>query len=149
LDMRDPWTVLPYRAERNGRWRTAIEKRQEARVLRDCAACVFANRAADAYAESYPSLRHKFHYVPNGYDPSDFEGVRPLAFDRFTVVHNGSFLPGYRTADTLLLALRRMIDDEPAIRRRLQLLFVGKVGEERELTARLDLRDVVHHVGYR
>lgn len=149
LDMRDPWTVLPYRTEAHGRWRGALERRMEARVLKGCAACIFANRASEAYAARYPSLRHKFHYVPNGFDPADFADVRPLVFDKYTIVHNGTFLPGYRTADTALLALRRLIDDVPSMRGQVQVLFVGKAGDERQVAERLGLHDVVSHVGYR
>jgi glycosyltransferase involved in cell wall biosynthesis len=149
LDMRDPWTLLPYRADRPAPLRAWIEQWQEARALEASAACIFANRAVDAYAARFPQLREKFHYVPNGYDPADFAGVEPRRFDRFTIVHNGTFLPGYRTADTFLYALRRVVDEEPSLRTRMRVQLVGKIGAERQLTDRLGLQDVVTHAGYR
>lgn len=149
LDMRDPWTLVPYRAEQSGWCRAVLERWQERRVLHACAACIFANSAVDAYAEKYPQFQDKFHRISNGYDPTDFVGVQPRRFDRFTIVHNGTFLPGYRTADTFLNALRQFVDEEPATRTRLQVLLVGKTGAERELSARLGLADVVKHLGYR
>jgi len=148
LDMRDPWTLLPYRNARPTPLRSAIERRQEARVLRDCAACLFANRSVDDYRSAFPDLQHKFHYVPNGYDPEDFTNVQPKSFDRFTIVHNGSFLPGYRTSDVFLTALRTLLDADPTMRERVRVAFVGRVGEERAVTERLQLQDVVRHVGY-
>jgi glycosyltransferase involved in cell wall biosynthesis len=149
LDMRDPWTLLSYRAERPSRVRAAVERWQEQRALEACAACIFANRAVDAYADHFPQWREKFHYIPNGYDPSDFAGVEPRRFERFTIVHNGTFLPGYRTAVTFLRAVRRLLDEHPELRTRLQVAFVGKIGEERSVAEHLGLQDVVRHVGYR
>lgn len=149
LDMRDPWTLSPYRSDLPGRTRAAIERWQEGLVLKTCAGCIFANGAIDSYRAEYPELCHKFHYIPNGYDPADFAGVTSRVFDRFTVVHNGTFLAGYRTADTFLHAVRQVVDFDPATRKRLQVLLVGKIGPERELSARLGLQDVVTHLGYR
>jgi len=148
IDMRDPWTLVPYRSETRPPTRSAIERWLEARVLRSCAACIFANRSIDTYAAAYPDLRDKFAYVPNGYDPTDFEGVEPRRFDRFTFVHNGSFLSGYRTADTLFHGVAALLRDDPARRSRLKIVMVGKIGDERALSAQLGLEDVVSHVGY-
>lgn len=148
IDMRDPWTLVPYRSEKLSVLRAALERRLEARVLEACTACVFANRAIEAYAEAYPTLADKFQYIPNGYDPEDFDGVEPKRFERFTLVHNGSFLPGYRTPHTLLNAVSAIVRDEPRRRGRLQILMVGKIGEERAFAERLGLQDVVSHTGY-
>lgn len=147
LDMRDPWTIAPYRTERRLRLRRAIEKRQERRVLRAAKACVFANTTT-LYEEAYPELEQKFHYVPNGYDPADFAGIAPKQFGQFTVVHSGTFLPGYRTADTFLNALHQLVTSRPDMRERLQVLFVGKVGDEQRLVEQLALGGIVKHTGY-
>lgn len=148
IDMRDPWTLSPYRNETRKAARQSIERWQERRVLAACRACIFANRSTDLYSEAFPQWAEKFHYIPNGYDSSDFEGVEPERFDRFTIVHSGTFLPGYRTADTFLLAMRELLSSQPALAERLQVIFVGKIGEERNLIHELKLSDVVKQTGY-
>jgi glycosyltransferase involved in cell wall biosynthesis len=148
VDMRDPWTLAPYRIEDRSSARQSLERWQERRVLAGCRACVFANRAIDLYSEAFPQWAQKFHYIPNGYDPSDFEGVEPKQFDKFTVVHSGTFLPGYRTADTFLLALRELLNAQPDLSQRIQVLFLGKIGEEKKLIRELSLDNVVSQTGY-
>jgi glycosyltransferase involved in cell wall biosynthesis len=148
LDMRDPWTLASYRSEVHSAARQSIERWQERGVLAKSSACVFANRAVDLYSEAFPQWANKFHYIPNGYDPADFEGVEPKQFDRFTIVHSGTFLPGYRTADTFLLALRELLNAQPNLSNRISVQFVGKIGEEQELIRELSLDDVVTETGY-
>lgn len=147
LDMRDPWTLAPYRIVRHVPFRHIVERRQERRVLVAAKACIFAITTA-LYKDAYPDLQRKFHYIPNGYDSADFEGVAPKRFDNFTVVHSGTFLPGYRTAETFLQALRQLVTTRPDIVNQLQVLFVGRPGQEEKLTEKLSLRGIVKHIGY-
>lgn len=148
LDMRDPWTLSPYRQTTGSRLRQAIEQGQERRLLSGCRACVFANPAVDMYKEQFPQWADKFHYLPNGYDAADFAGVEAKRFDKVTLVHSGTFLQGYRTADVLLTALKELLGAQPQLAERLQVIFVGKIGEERQLIDRLQLGAVVKQVGY-
>jgi glycosyltransferase involved in cell wall biosynthesis len=148
LDMRDPWTLVPYRTVRRTALRRRVESWQERRMLAGCRACVFANRASDVYVDAFPKWAPKFEYIPNGYDSADFDGVEAERFDRFTIVHNGTFLPGYRTADTFLGAVRRLLDARPELATRLRILFVGKIGQEKPLVAELGLGEVVRQTGY-
>jgi glycosyltransferase involved in cell wall biosynthesis len=148
IDMRDPWTLSPYRNNLGSRARQFVEQWQEQQVLDQCGACVFANRSIYLYSEAYPHWKERFEYIPNGYDSADFEGVEPKQFEKFTIVHTGTFLPGYRTADTFLRALREALNARPEIRQILQVLFVGKVGAERDLIRELSLNDIVIQTGY-
>jgi len=148
LDMRDPWTQVPYRQTPRSRVRRAIERRLERTLLEGCAACVFANGSIDAYRRAFQRLNDRLHLVPNGYDPADLDGVVARSFDRFTIVHNGTFLPGYRTADVFLNALAEWIRRDPSLPEKVQVFFVGRKGEETELIARLGLSRIVHQTGY-
>ena len=148
LDMRDPWTLSPYRSEKRSAVRKSIERWQERQMLAGCRMCLFANRASDLYAEIYPEWADKLRYLPNGYDAADFNGVAPKPFDKFTIVHSGTFLPGYRTADTFLSALRGLLNSQPALSERMQVLFVGKIGEEQKLIREFSLDGIVHQTGY-
>ncbi len=148
LDMRDPWTMATYRNEKRSRWRQSLERWQERRMLAACRACIFAFRPDGLYTDIYPRWSDKFHYIPNGYDPADFEDVSPNQFERFTIVHSGTFLPGYRPARGFLLALRELLDRRPELNSRVQVVFVGKSGEETRDIAELGLGGVVKQVGY-
>ena len=148
IDMRDPWTLETYRNEVRTPLRDEAEQWQERKVLEQCAAAVFANRASDLYTNKFPELADRFHYIPNGYDSRDFDQVEPKRFDRFTIIHSGTFLPGYRTADTFLLALRRFVDNRPDLAEKLQVIFVGKIGDEAELLEELRLGAIVRQTGY-
>ncbi|MBV9126046.1 MAG: glycosyltransferase [Planctomycetes bacterium] len=148
IDMRDPWTLEPYRAEVRPAWRSALERRQERSILAACRACVFAIQVTEQYAAAFPQWAGKFHYIPNGYDPADFAGVAPQRFDRFTIVHSGTFLPGYRPARPFLLALRELLNQEPGLAARAQVLFAGKPGAESQIIQELGLAGLVRQVGY-
>jgi glycosyltransferase involved in cell wall biosynthesis len=148
IDMRDPWTLSPYRKLVGSNRRQAIESWQERKVLSRCRACIFANPAMQLYAKRFPEWADKFHYIPNGYDSADFAGSQAQRFDKFTIVHSGTFLPGYRTADTFLLALKELLLANPDLMARLQVLFVGKIGEEQRLIRELALEGVVKQTGY-
>ena len=148
LDMRDPWTLDPYEEAPSPRLRQLIHRRIERWMLSTCSACIFANRSIDLYASTFPKWKQKFYYIPNGYDSADFEDVKAKEFDKFTIVHNGTFLPGYRTADTFLLALRDLLDSSPDLRQRIQALFVGTIGQEEKLVRDLSLGAIVQQLGY-
>jgi glycosyltransferase involved in cell wall biosynthesis len=148
LDMRDPWTLDPYEEAPRSGWRQVIESWQERRMLRACRACIFANSSMDSYAKIFPDWKHKFYYLPNGYDSADLDVVEAKRFDKFTIVHNGNFLPGYRTADTFLLALRDFLNGSPHLRSRMQVLLVGRIGQEEAVVRDLALEDVVQQLGH-
>lgn len=148
IDMRDPWTVESYRNSKRSAARSLVELEQERSLLAESAACVFAFRHAGLYDAAYPQWAGKFHYIPNGYDSADFEGVEPKRFGKFTLVHSGTFLPGYRTAETLLRALRRLLTERAGLASRIEVLFVGKKGEEGGLIRELALDSVVRRIGY-
>jgi glycosyltransferase involved in cell wall biosynthesis len=148
LDMRDPWTLDPYEEVPSSGLRRLVESWAERRMLLACSACIFANRSIDRYANTFPRWKQKFHYIPNGYDSADLDDVEAKRFDKFTIVHNGTFLPGYRTADTFLLALRDLLNGSPELRQRIQVLFVGRIGQEEKLVHDLSLDDIVQQLGY-
>ena len=147
LDMRDPWIHEPYEAISDG-LRRHIETWIEWWVLKSCRACIFANRSIETYARAHPRWRNKFHYISNGYDSADFACTEPLKFDKYTIVHNGHFLPGYRTADVFLLALREVLKDKSDLTRQLQVLLIGRSGDEKKLIDALELGSVVNSIDY-
>jgi glycosyltransferase involved in cell wall biosynthesis len=147
LDMRDPWTIDPYVEEPNAPHQM-VQRWEERRILLACSACVFANHSILSYKKTFPEWKDKFHYIPNGFDSADLDAVMAKRFDRFTIVHNGNLLPGYRTADVFLLALRDLLNARSDLRQRIQVLFVGRIGPEETLLHDLSLDGVVKQLGY-
>ncbi len=93
MDFRDPWTTSLY-ATKRPEW----ARRREAALDLSClvessAISVVQKRYRDEYLGKYPPLSSdfdKFHILPNGFDPSDFDGIKPRNFDLWTVVYTGS-----------------------------------------------------------
>jgi len=93
MDFRDPWTTSLYAPKRPA-WSREKENRLELNCLTESSAIsVVQSRYRDEYLEKYPALTgksDKFHILPNGFDPGDFENIQPRKFDKWTVVYTGS-----------------------------------------------------------
>lgn len=153
-DFRDAWVTDPKNTfpTRYHRWFNA---QLEARVvqLADAVVTVSAAMRADFLAR-YPTLSAaKFHTIYNGYDESDFSGVRPVSHGdgRVHVVHTGTV---YERSgmDQVIGCLGRVLQADPALARRVRFDFVGQVHPAawQALRACLDewvLHDVVQFHG--
>jgi glycosyltransferase involved in cell wall biosynthesis len=93
MDFRDPWTTSLYAIKRPPRARK-MEDTLELSCLREASAVtVVQERYRDEYLEKYPVLKPesgKFRVLANGFDPRDFEGIKPRPFDQWCVVYTGS-----------------------------------------------------------
>jgi glycosyltransferase involved in cell wall biosynthesis len=112
VDYRDSWTDCPYyhvpvRPPLLG----GLERRLEARVLRDAAAVVSVDpRMVDHALERVaPAERPPFHVIPNGYDEDDFAGTTPTRLPAFSVVHTGQLRRSPRPVWEALAAARRAL----------------------------------------
>lgn len=130
-DWRDLWADNP--GATAPAWRRALDRRTEARWLRDAAGVVtvtpsWQRRYADRLAGRCPVA-----WIPNGYDEADFAAVpgRPTAADGvFRLVHVGSFY-GPRDPAPVLDALDRCLGAGATVpgQRALHLRLVGAVGQ--------------------
>jgi glycosyltransferase involved in cell wall biosynthesis len=93
MDFRDPWTTSLYATKRPD-WARLKEEILELSCLQESSAIsVVQARYRDEYLEKYPVLKNsegKFHIIPNGFDPNDFDKIVPRKFDKWTVVYTGS-----------------------------------------------------------
>lgn len=145
LDMRDPWTTNPIAAQRGFALLSKLEHFLEKTALQAADhVVVISEQFLPPLLQSFPSLDPaKFSVIPNGYDPEDFEQIEPVQFDRFTILHAGTFYEG-RSATPFLEALRRCITLHPELREALQVLFLGDAGSLTASTVtRLGLSDLV------
>ncbi len=143
VDMRDPWSFPSYRGPLPA-WRLWLERRMERAMLAGSAAAVFVY-PPELESAAWPDLAQKFRLIRNGFDAMDFEGVEPQTFDRFSIVHAGTFPHGYRSASTLLDPLAALLASRPDLRQRVQVIFVGPPPPGID---ELGFGDVVQCVGY-
>lgn len=131
-DFRDPWFEEPPEAGAPAGWMfRAIDRRLEARVVRDCSHVVTTTgRQRDVLAARYPALPvAKFSVIPNGYDEADFAALpllgAPMSSKRLCIVHAGSINPHFRNPIPLFEAIRRAADAGRLDPRRVYLRFLG------------------------
>lgn len=117
-EFRDLWVDHPYYDA--PRWRRAIERIQERRVLHDVAGLV---TVSDTWRDL---LRQRFGKptitVLNGFDSDDYP-IEPLASDagggELSIVYTGTLYPGRRDPTPLFQAIARLGEKAPRVRVRL------------------------------
>jgi len=133
MDFRDPWTTSLY-APRRPSWAQRKEDALELSCLSEASAIsVVQARYRDEYLEKYHSLKtreNKFHILPNGFDPADFDGITPRKYrskdgsDRWTVVYTGSI--GYpRDPEPFFKGWKIACDKSPEFKDHAGCLFMG------------------------
>lgn len=149
-DFRDPWLDNFAAAFATPVHRSFCARLERNIVFAADRVLVISEPMRQQFLRRYPELPPA-HVItlPNGFDPADFELVKPAARDsRFTLVYAGS-LYGSRTARPFLTALRQLLDDQTIPRDMLCVRFVGSPGyETAQLVTEWALNDVVELVGY-
>ena len=149
-DFRDPWGRAPWRGDRY-RFAMRAAARMERFVVRRADHVVFVTEAnrQDFSAEYGAGVASKFHMVPNGCDPSEFDRMRHLAAPAdgpFVLLHAGSLYAG-RTPVPVLNALAAAIRSGAIDPARFRLRFLGGKAlgttDMRDLCRDLGLQDVV------
>jgi len=128
LDYRDPWTTTFAGMPRNeGLAAILANRRIERRVLRKAAAIVSVMEHFPSMLEEGLGLRgigERFHWIPNGFDPEDFEGVEASVPETFTVTYSGS-LYGGRRLGPVVAALEDLIAAGDVRREDVRLQVLG------------------------
>ena len=149
IDMRDPWTTNPFRAKRAFRFLEYLDQFLEKKVLESAHhIVVVAEEFIAPLLAKFPFLKESsFSVITNGYDPDDFRNIAPLVFDRFSIVHSGSFY-GARSATPFLESLKLLVTCYPRARNMLQVLFVGALPSHiSDEVSRMGLSEIVKQVG--
>ncbi len=129
-DYRDLWTDNPgYAAPA---WRAALDRRTEARWLRQAAGVVTVTPSWRGRFEHQLGPGRPVAFIPNGYDEADFTAAAPPPRDDgvFRLLHTGTFY-GPRDPGTLLDGLDLYLRRNPAPMhpvRPLRLRLVGNMG---------------------
>jgi glycosyltransferase involved in cell wall biosynthesis len=149
-DFRDPWARAPWRD-----WRRAFRQRAvaalERRVVMRADAVLFVTEANRREFSTFygPLAAGRFQLVPNGCDPTEFEGlpllVRP---GQFVLLHAGTFY-GPRSPMPVIEAIARAVGRGALDRQTFRLRLVGPINITVDVPAecaRLGLADVVEFV---
>ncbi len=117
-------------------------------VLGSDAITVTSQYARMLMLKKYPAAR--IYTVYNGFNPSDFDRIRPVQYDKYTIIHLGSFYDG-RTPEPLLKALKYLYDQEEtrSVVDQIQCVFIGnKISKYRwmieEASQWLRIKDYEH-----
>jgi len=151
-DFRDGWCFEPLRPALPTAVQRRLDERMERRVARRADAVVGVT--APIVDDFQTRLGVAAHLVSNGFDPDlggDEAQSGPAEERRLSFVHTGA-LSGPRGRDPLplLRALRKLVDDAPELRGRLELIVAGRSEEdELELVRTAGAGDIVRHLGYR
>jgi glycosyltransferase involved in cell wall biosynthesis len=150
-DFRDPWLGNFY-----ADFVTPIHRAICARLEREIVSTAnhvltVSEPMRQQFLARYPDLPPtRFITLPNGFDPADFEDVKPAKRDaRFTLVYTGSLYGKRQSARPFLTALRHALDRDLIARTDICVRFVGNTGYElARLVTEWGLDDVVELTGY-
>jgi len=99
VDFRDPWVDNPGAPPRPP-WIDSLNRRLEARVVRSGTLVTSTSPVhLEEMRKRYPDCADRLVFLPNGFDPHDLEGAKPIRFSQsiFNLVHAGNVY-GSRTA---------------------------------------------------
>jgi glycosyltransferase involved in cell wall biosynthesis len=146
-DFRDPWARAPWREARRAFVKRANNVLERAVIGRADAVLFVTHANLDEFSTFYGAdARTRFHFVPNGCDPSEFEGlVRNPTSSRFVLLHAGA-LYGARNPVPLIQAIASAIERGALARDHFRLRLLGPISLDIDVAAecqRLGVGDVV------
>lgn len=151
-DLRDGWCFEPHRLPYYTALQDRLDRGLEARVLRTADGVLCATKPIADDVEARIGVRAS--YVPNGWDPAfgptPGDGATPAVDpDKVTLAYTGTLSgTGGRDPRGLLAALRSLLDDDPDLPSRLELVIAGQPGPDDEaLIAAAGVESIVRHVG--
>jgi len=152
-DFRDEWTNNPYLLDNpHNRIRMKIERKMEDMVLQ-AADMLITNTPVmlENFLKRDPSLKKKFHVIPNGFDREDFIGLTPVRpGEKKLVFTYTGLLYGRRKPDTFFKALSSLIESGTVQKEHICVKFIGNYKEHvmNETINRFNLNGVVNVYPY-
>ncbi len=145
-DFRDPWIGNPF-FKSKGIFLDKRESKTEWSIVADAAlVTVNTDPLRDEFLERYPWLNpEKIITLPNGFDPSDFDGLedmdrgQPDVIDseKVIIAHAG-FLYGKRDPGPLLSVIEELHKKKPDIASRIVFQQIGDVSLNYDMASRFD-----------
>jgi glycosyltransferase involved in cell wall biosynthesis len=132
---------------------TFIQKKinlcQQKKVLRNANAVTAVTPGISQELAKSTSLEKKISYLPNGFDSSDFKDLGGPKNNKFVFCHIGS-ITQYSHPKILLKAFADLIKEQPELKQKLVLQFVGQnlIGNFNDLLLKYNLKELVEQTGY-
>ncbi len=127
-------------------------KKLEYAALKDADKIITVNRKIkEKLLSTYQFLHFEdFDIIPHGFDPEDFENVKPITFEtkKLRILYSGIFYENI-TPKFLLTAFNQLSKERPDITENIELHFVGYFRKEnRKLVKKFNLFENVVEHGY-
>jgi glycosyltransferase involved in cell wall biosynthesis len=150
VDYRDPWTQNVF-VKYPSKFHRKIEDKMETSVLATADhIIVTAEPMKHKLVEKYPFTKGKIDTITNGFDPEDFKNLTAKKDkEKFVIAYTGS-LYGLRTGTKFFTALKELIEENPELQTKMQVLFAGLPSKQAVfLIEKFGLKNVVKLLGYR
>jgi glycosyltransferase involved in cell wall biosynthesis len=150
LDYRDPWTQNVF-VKYPSKFHKKIEEKLETFVLATADhIIVTAEPMKRKLVEKYPFTKGKIDTITNGFDSEDFKNLTVKKDkEKFVIVYAGS-LYGQRTGEKFFAALKKLIEKNPELQTKIEVLFAGLPGKQAVfLVEKFELEKVVKLLGYK
>ncbi|MFX1521553.1 MAG: glycosyltransferase family 4 protein [Promethearchaeota archaeon] len=150
VDYRDPWTQNVF-AKYPSKFHRKIEDKMETLVLTAADyIIVTAEPMKHKLVEKYPFTKGKIDTITNGFDPEDFKNLTVKKDEeKFVIAYTGS-LYGQRTGEKFFMALKELIEENPELETKIQVLFAGLPSKQAVfLIEKFGLKNVVNLLGYK
>lgn len=146
-DLRDEWSHDPVYC----RGQEERHRETEIRTLAASRAVVTVTPGWKTNFSRTLGIRIPVHFIPNGYDPADFSGMRrrPPEHGRVLRLLYSGRISSKHSPKEFLDALRGEFHRHPEWRDRIEIRIMGSDGNRRALLGRRDLEDRVKFVPYR
>ncbi len=131
-DFRDSWIGWLSAPQWRPTWARALERRMEEKVLQQADRVLTVTHGVkEDLLSRHPHLRdERWIHLPNGYDAADLQNVEAVPRTAQLIITYTGTLYGPRRPTTLIAALERLLQQEPQIKHKLMVRFVGRVADE-------------------
>lgn len=141
-DFRDPW-VGNKAMQKQIPFRLKLDAWLESKVVQNVDHLVNVTPAlTEMYKKRYPEYAQKMITITNGFDPDDFTGIRPVAQEKFTLIHTGIIAEAY-DMETFIEGIDSFLKKQPEAKHNFQALFIGYVPPKYEELLRNRLQENV------
>ncbi|OGL41468.1 MAG: hypothetical protein A2042_01480 [Candidatus Schekmanbacteria bacterium GWA2_38_11] len=130
VDFRDPWSDNYIRDFSNPYFKK-LAYYFEKKVLKNADKIIANNEALKNNLISLHKeiSREKFFVITNGFDEDDFNDLRQVSFEKYSIAYIGSLYDSH-SPDSFLKGLKNLVEKVPGIEKNIQVLFVGDEGKK-------------------
>ena len=151
-DFRDPWTSdLRFMKHKKG-WRGLIDRWVEKRVLKHADIVVATTpTATEMFQKKAPKscVQSKFKCITNGYDGDDYKEIGKVSINQIKFAYVGSAGPLISDPSFFFHGLKKALDTEPNLRKKLRVHFIGGLDpQNRQLIQSLGLEEIIKYMGF-